>query len=648
MLTSDEKIQPVQDQKYQLVDAKDVRVRTQELDQPASPDQGSSPSSSPTQSSSTVETWWLFEFFAWLLGATGLIAIVIVLCATEGKPTPNWYIKSKYSSVKLTVTINSVLSLFSTLIKSTLLIPVIAGMSQLKWVWFRKGHCLSDYQRFDSAAKGPWGSLILIWKFRGANLACLGAFLVVASLGLDFAFQQLVTYPLRSVVVGNGTVPRSNSYSGWRPGPISGLKLAELSMVGAAYTGVYAQNNPFLVTPDCPTGNCTWTQEYTTVGVCSKCYNVTDQIQRHCGTFDYVVTMTDDNNVTTTNVVGSPIPYCNHTLPGPDIPYTEGQQIASNSQHNYPVVLQVNNTVASNQTYFGNGLHAHIATVGIMRAEWHYTSDTIGNGDNATVRSIWQLINVNATECGLDICVKKYRGSMVLNNFKEELVDTFINGTDFNSTDADSSIASLYIQPPSSWTNHTDESANTFVIDPFTITALQFLFRSSGDSPPFFQGAFADSGSGQTTSESDLISYIRYLNDTGVDDMMTSLAASMTKRMREAPENDPTFSLGISENGKAMKDLPHVNVRWAWICFPVILLALALIFLIASMIENARNGAMLWKTNALAPFHHPLTKEGREKLQTASSPAQVEQVAKGLSVKWQRTEVGYRMVDAAC
>lgn len=156
-----------------------------------------------------VEKWWLFEFFAWFLGTIGLIAIVIILRTTEGKPTPNWYIKSKYSSVKLTVTINSVISLFSTLIKSTLLIPVIAGMSQLKWVWFRKGHHLSDYQRFDSAAKGPLGSLILIWKFRGASLACLGAFLVIASLGLDFAFQQLVTYPLRSVIVANGTVRKS-------------------------------------------------------------------------------------------------------------------------------------------------------------------------------------------------------------------------------------------------------------------------------------------------------------------------------------------------------------------------------------------------------------------------------------------------------
>lgn len=278
MYTSDEKIQATQDQQDQPVDGKDVHVNTKELDQPGPPDNHESLPASPAQFSSIVEKWWLFEFFAWFLGAIGLIAIVVILRTTEGKPTPNWYVKSKYSSVKLAVTINSVISLFSTLVKSTLLIPVIAGMSQLKWVWFRQGHHLSDYQRFDSAAKGPLGSLILIWKFRGASLACLGAFLVIASLGLDFAFQQLVTYPLRSVIVSNGTVPRSNSYSGWRPGPITGIKLAELPMVGAAYTGVYAQNNPFLVTPDCPTGNCTWIHDYTTLGVCSKCYDVTDQI----------------------------------------------------------------------------------------------------------------------------------------------------------------------------------------------------------------------------------------------------------------------------------------------------------------------------------------------------------------------------------
>lgn len=101
MYTSDEKIQPVLDQQYLPVDGKDVHVQTKELDQRKTPDSGNSPPSPLSQSSSMVEKWWLFEFFAWFLGTIGLIVIVIILRPTEGKPTPNWYIKSKHCSVKL-------------------------------------------------------------------------------------------------------------------------------------------------------------------------------------------------------------------------------------------------------------------------------------------------------------------------------------------------------------------------------------------------------------------------------------------------------------------------------------------------------------------------------------------------------------------
>jgi hypothetical protein len=88
----------------------------------------------------------------------------------------------------------------------------------------------------------------------------------------------------------------------------------------------------------------------------------------------------------------------------------------------------------------------------------------------------------------------------------------------------------------------------------------------------------------------------------------------------------------------------HVSVRWLWIAFPATLVLLALVFLVAAMVKNARNGAMLWKSNALAAFHHPLTKEGRAKLQSASTATQAEEIAKGMSVKWQRTDAGYRLV----
>lgn len=155
---------------------------------------------------SLMSRLWLFECFAWILCATGLAAIAIILAVTQDKPVPNWTIQSSYVKTKFTVTINSVIALFSTLIKSTLLVPVVASLHQLKWLHFRQEHPLADFKKFDSAGKGPLGSAILIWSLRGRRLACLGAFLTLAALGLDFTLQQLVTYPLRPSPVGDASI----------------------------------------------------------------------------------------------------------------------------------------------------------------------------------------------------------------------------------------------------------------------------------------------------------------------------------------------------------------------------------------------------------------------------------------------------------
>lgn len=163
-----------------------------------SDDSGSSEDSRP----SIASRLWLFECFAWLLCVIGIAGIVIILAVEQDKPVPNWTLQSRYVKTKFTVTINSVIALFSTLIKSTLLIPVVASLHQLKWLHFREEHPLADFKKFDSAGKGPLGSAVLIWSLRGKRLACLGAFLTLAALGLDFTLQQLVTYPLRPAPVG--------------------------------------------------------------------------------------------------------------------------------------------------------------------------------------------------------------------------------------------------------------------------------------------------------------------------------------------------------------------------------------------------------------------------------------------------------------
>jgi hypothetical protein len=102
-------------------------------------------------------------------------------------------------------------------------------------------------------------------------------------------------------------------------------------------------------------------------------------------------------------------------------------------------------------------------------------------------------------------------------------LETFINTIDIASSDG--GYSSVILRLPSSKTNNTDDKdANFFVIDAFAAIALQFLFWGSSLSPPFLESAFADSMSGQITNENEIFTFIHYLDNNGVNDMMKKYA----------------------------------------------------------------------------------------------------------------------------
>lgn len=45
-------------------------------------------------------------------------------------------------------------------------LPAAEGISQLKWYWFNEPQPLIDLDRFDTASRGPWGSLLLLFHTR--------------------------------------------------------------------------------------------------------------------------------------------------------------------------------------------------------------------------------------------------------------------------------------------------------------------------------------------------------------------------------------------------------------------------------------------------------------------------------------------------
>lgn len=102
-----------------------------------------------------VNAWWLWECFGWLLSTACLMTIVGLLSRYGGKPLRSW---------PHSITLNSTLAILSAISKSALMIPVSAGISQLKWTRLKKSRKLLDLQDFDEASRGPLGSMLLIWR----------------------------------------------------------------------------------------------------------------------------------------------------------------------------------------------------------------------------------------------------------------------------------------------------------------------------------------------------------------------------------------------------------------------------------------------------------------------------------------------------
>jgi len=120
--------------------------------------------------------WWAWEIFGIVGSALCIIGLCLFVRQYDGQPLPSWAYKQAPGTILIgtppsnrpSVSLNSIIGLFSTAGKVMLLIPITRGLGQLKWVWFSEEHRqLSDFEVFDSATRGASGSLFLLWTLKG-------------------------------------------------------------------------------------------------------------------------------------------------------------------------------------------------------------------------------------------------------------------------------------------------------------------------------------------------------------------------------------------------------------------------------------------------------------------------------------------------
>ena len=99
---------------------------------------------------------WLLEIASCGGSLLVLIAIVVFLYNYDGAEQPDW---------PYNITINSVISWFTTIMKALMFVSVASCLSQANWVHFTKSpHPFKDYLVYDSASRGFYGSLQLLFS----------------------------------------------------------------------------------------------------------------------------------------------------------------------------------------------------------------------------------------------------------------------------------------------------------------------------------------------------------------------------------------------------------------------------------------------------------------------------------------------------
>lgn len=484
---------------------------------------------------------WALEYAAMTLAITTLSGIAIVLGVYGERVSSNW----TYS-----ITINTVLSTLASIMKGTMMLSVGSCLGQLKWTWYHpRKWTLHTFQIFDSASRGPMGSLWLLYTLQFWHLASIGCIVTLMALASDAFIQQSVSYPLRNATL-TATIPFCQRYK--EHGSVTAVTIdIEQSMKAAIYDGAMVANisqSSASISPHCPTGNCTF-PAYASLSVCSECIDVSSLIEERC---------IEDKH-------GSSGECINRTSSLPNGLFLDtGKQhdvaVISSSGHRTGVDGAMN---TDKLDQYGNGL-------------LNLSMIILDRDPNATYRPFAPEL---AFDCALSLCVQIYKTQVTQGALIEDVSNQKYHlGYDYR--DSDVTIPQGLIPGGSNL---------TFSIEYRSGTSLLSFLSNSLNGTVSFPG-------GTQVWTNDLV-HAFYLNGAlRVPQTMANIAQSMTNNMRKASGDN---IVGVAHTFES-----YIHVRWIWLLFPLIMLVLAATFLVLTVWHSRKLGVPNWRSSALSVMMH--------------------------------------------
>ncbi|KAJ6198920.1 hypothetical protein J3E72DRAFT_239356 [Bipolaris maydis] len=501
---------------------------------------------------------WLFEILSVVTSAACMGAIIGILCYIDDRSLNKW-------PSGLTI-----ITVLSKIASAALILPISEAIGQLKWTWFngKKSRDAFDFEIFDKASRGAWGSFMLLCRTKGKSLAALGALLTVFLLAIDTFFQQVTDLPERWIVQGESSIPRSIRYEPRVDGQFD----------STWDTTEVAQLNPDLRRAMYPFFYDNGTQP-TVVGTA-------------CG---YFLNATSNNPVLMSGfrlengTIGETL--LMRTLPlatNPDMKPLYGGSI--NFKHiQYPILDAL-----------------------------------IVSSLNGSVDNVYNKKLPVAQECVFSFCVKTLHSSYDSGGYREDLEKTFFNSTsttwpwdveyadDMGGTLIDFK-SDIHILPPApNGTSNDFGIKNTTFVD--FVSVLEEMFPSmitvlNATAPPFIK--IRTSFTTQVMYRS--VSYSPWLSPNNITRHIQRMAQAMTNVMRSDAHSNKLII------GTAFARETYIAVHWPWMTFPLLMLLLSIVFLVATMYKTSRDNEIgVWKTSAMPTLMYGLPKHTQNDIMSSA------------------------------
>lgn len=496
--------------------------------------------------------------------------------------------------------------------------------------------------------------------------------MIVVTLAVDPVSQLLIRYYNCNIQLpatqSRASIPRRNTFSEMGLHSGAGLSTLTFEFQTAINAGLF---NPVSVDISfaCPTGNCTF-DPYHTMAYCSKCSDISSSLSTSwdvTGSFnETVINGSSSYNIsypTTRFMTSLPNGFSSsdHQEPGGTLEY-----------------LKFNTTAAKDYA--------------VQMIAANLTSPYQMSGNNCTTpaeNATWSCRDSGAASCTLYPCIRSYSATVNESKLQETIISTsaefaydtknmasntvnvaclspetrqgLIN-TGYNITSATEWIGyygpgilgnttSQYPTPNASVPNITVPAECQYLIYAPTQMSLGAFMAS------FFNGSVTADPTGYAYVTNGPVQLNRFFNVArmslaSVAAIFSDISDSMTAYIRQSASRTHT-GVGPLDNGVAVPAPGHVfqtetciQVRWGYITFPIALVLLTMVFLVAVIVETARqHEADAWKSSALALLFHGLDPETRElhgggggKM---ASVKEMGRAAKGMRVRLRRGDAGW-------